>query len=122
MPAVPAAALGGDAAAEPSAAIRGRVVAARSCQERRLATVGARVNAELQGRAVWRLCRPEPAARQLLERAVERLGLSARGYHRVLKVARTIADLAGSGGLQAQHVAEALQYRFTDDQQEASRW
>jgi magnesium chelatase family protein len=122
VPAVPAAALGGDASGEPSVAILGRVVAARSCQERRLAAVGGRVNAELQGRAVWRLCRPEPAARHLLERAVERLGLSARGYHRVLKVARTIADLGGSDGLQAEHVAEALQYRFTDEQQEASRW
>jgi magnesium chelatase family protein len=118
VPAVPASALGGDAAAEASAGIRGRVLAARACQAARRPVSGVRVNAELQGRAVWRYCRPDAAGRHLLEKAVDRLGLSARGYHRVLKVARTIADLGGSEAVRATDVAEALQYRFTDDARE----
>ncbi len=95
VPAVPAAALGGEVSAEPSPAILERVVAARQRQQARARAAGVRLNAELQGRTVWRQCRPDNPARRLLEKAVERLGLSARGYDRVLKVARTIADLAG---------------------------
>jgi magnesium chelatase family protein len=112
--AVPAALLVGDGAGESSAAVRERVVAARGRQEARRAESGVRVNASLQGRAVWRHCRPEPAGRRLLERAGERLGLSARAYHRVLKVARTIADLENGEIPGEAHVAEALQYRVED--------
>ncbi|MGH7517017.1 MAG: hypothetical protein ACREOC_06040 [Gemmatimonadales bacterium] len=65
-------------------------------------------------REVRRWCRSEPAADGLLREAVARLGLSARAYHRVLKIARTIADLAGADEVGADHVAEAIQYRSLD--------
>ena len=65
-------------------------------------------------RDVKRHCHPQPEAMVLLERALERLGLSARAYVRILKVARTIADLEASAGIRTPHVAEAIQYRSLD--------
>ncbi|RPJ71981.1 MAG: ATP-binding protein [Acidobacteria bacterium] len=114
VPAVPAQALAGEDDAESSEAIRLRVLAARERQDERRPESAVRVNAELHGRSVWRFCRPDAAGRRLLDAAVRRLGLSARAYHRVLKVARTIADLAGAAMPGADHVAEALQYRVED--------
>lgn len=114
VPAVPAALLGDETGGESSTAVRERVVAARTRQEERRAETGVRLNAALQGRAVWRHGRPDAAGRRLLERAVERLGLSARAYHRVLKVARTIADLGGLALPGEEQIAEALQYRVED--------
>ncbi len=121
VPALPAGTLGDDVTSEPTAAIRQRVVQARASQHARRPATGVRLNAKLQGRAVLRQCRPEPAARRLLQYAVERLGLSARGYGRVLKVARTIADLAGAETVSSEHVGEALQYLVTDDAHELAR-
>jgi magnesium chelatase family protein len=99
---------------EPSAEVRARVEAARRCQLERLAGSGARVNARMSGRQVRRFCAPPPEAMRLLQQAVSRLGLSARGHDRVLKVARTIADLGGCERIAAEHVSEAVQYRGLD--------
>jgi len=92
---------------ESSPVIAARVAAARL---RQLARSG-KCNARLTTREVNRYCVPEIAGRQLLERAMERLGLSARGYHRVLKVARSIADLADNDTILNAHIAEAIGYR-----------
>jgi len=99
---------------EPSALVRARVEAARRRQSERLAGSGARVNARMTGRQVRRFCAPPPEAERLLQQAVSRLGLSARGHDRVLKVARTIADLGGCERISAEHVSEAVQYRGLD--------
>ncbi len=95
---------------EGSSAIRARVQKAR---EQMTARQG-RENARLTTRETDRYCAPDKEGATLLNRAISRLGLSARGYHRILKVARTIADLAGAAKLSATHVAEAIQYRRFD--------
>ena len=101
--------------AEGSAAVAGRVAVARARQAARYAeTPGGhriRTNAEADGALLDEVATPEPAGRALLSRAAERLRLSARGYHRVLRVARTLADLDGSPAVGRRHVAEALSYR-----------
>jgi magnesium chelatase family protein len=102
------------AAAEGSATIRVRVVAARERQRARLRDVGIRLNAELSPRHLARWCSVAPDAARLLGTAMSRLGLSARGHDRALRVARTIADLAGAETILAAHCAEAVQYRGLD--------
>ena len=114
IPAVPYAQLAAPGSGEPSAAIRARVIAARERQAARFAGTLVRANAWMSGRQVRRWC-PLPAdGARLLGLAVTRLGLSARGHDRVLKVARTIADLAGCETIAAEHVSEAIQYRGLD--------
>lgn len=103
----------GDGLAEPSAAVRERVVAARRRQEVRFAGCRLTANAEMTPVEVREFCqeRLDEGARQLLRVAMVQFSLSARAFHRVLKLARTIADLAGSDPITALHLAEALQYR-----------
>jgi magnesium chelatase family protein len=96
---------------EPSAAVRERVLRARERQRERLAPHALRCNAEIADRALDELVDAAPEARVLLGRAVERLRLSARGARRLLRVARTIADLAGEPRVEAAAMAEALGYR-----------
>jgi len=116
LPAIPAGEIAAVAPGESSAAVRARVVAARDQQRGRFRGSNAGSNAAMSARQVRRHCVPSPEAARLLEAAITRLGLSARGHDRVLKVARTIADLAGAETIAAEHVAEAIQYRGLDRQ------
>src|SRR5438132_253793 len=101
--------------AESSAEIAGRVAAARARQSARYQKLSpdrrVRTNAEADGELLDEIAAPDPAGRTLLQRAAERLRLSARGYHRVLRVARTLADLEGAATVARHHIAEALSYR-----------
>jgi magnesium chelatase family protein len=103
--------LAGAQAGEGSAQVRGRVQEARARQAARLAGTGLVSNAEMGPREVRAYCAVAEEAQGLLKAAMARLQLSARAYHRVLKLARTIADLAGAERIAAPHLAEALQYR-----------
>ena len=100
--------------AEPSAAIKKRVDAARAIQRERFAGTAVRCNAQMPAEMVEEACRIPAQGSALLQRAFEQMGMSARGYHRILKVARTIADLEGERDIQTRHLAEALQYRSLD--------
>jgi magnesium chelatase family protein len=108
---VPPAELSRAPAGETTAAVAARVRAARERQRARYGADGPRHNAAAEGAALEATLALEPAARTLLEQAAERLGLSARGHARTLRVARSIADLAGSETVARAHVAEALAYR-----------
>jgi magnesium chelatase family protein len=110
-PVAPEAPLPGSAVPPESAAVRRRVARARERQGARWGRGSLRVNARMTPRQLARHCALPPAGRELLARAVGRLGLSARGHDRVLKVARTIADLAGAEAIAVEHLAEALAYR-----------
>jgi magnesium chelatase family protein len=115
VPALAYAELAGEEPPEPSAAVRARVEAARQRQRRRFdAAPGLFANAHMSARHVRRFCPQRAEVAELIRLAADRLGLSARACHRVLKVARTIADLAGSEAIEPAHLREAIQYRRVD--------
>jgi magnesium chelatase family protein len=101
-------------AGESSAVIRARVNTARSVQLQRFNKTKIHANAQMGTREIKRYCIVKDDAEKLLETAINKLGLSARAYSRVLKVGRTIADLAGAESIEASHIAEAIQYRSLD--------
>ena len=103
--------LSSDRLGEPSAAIQARVEAARQMQRERFAGTSITANADMRPAEIRQYCRLDDAGRALLRTAMSQLQLSARAYHRVLKLARTIADLAGEEKIALAHIAEALQYR-----------
>jgi magnesium chelatase family protein len=114
IPPLPYAQLADVPAGEPSAAIRERVLAARARQAARFAGTATHVNARMSGRQTRRHCALPPEGARLLGLAVTRLGLSVRAHDRLLRVARTIADLEGAEAIAPEHVAEAIQYRGLD--------
>ena len=114
VPAVPYKDLMGNCSEEPSAAIRSRVAAARAIQSRRFYQLAMYCNSQMSSRQIKKFCKTDIPSSALLESAIDRLGLSARAYNRILKISRTIADLDGSTDIQVDHVAEAIQYRTLD--------
>ncbi len=111
---VPTAALVRGGKAEPSEVIAQRVLRARELQRQRFAGTGIFTNAEMDSKLLERFCPLDDACKDLLENIIDRLGLSARAYTRVIKIARTIADLAQAPDIQPAHLAEAATYRFLD--------
>ena len=99
---------------EPSRDIRQRVNQARDRQRQRLALFGLHANSQMQARHIRRFCKLDAHGDALLEQVTDKLGLSARSYTRILKLARTIADLAGSDQIDRMHLSEAIQYRGLD--------
>jgi magnesium chelatase family protein len=116
VPAVQYMELRGGAAAEGSAEIRERVMGARHRQHERFKKFGEKIysNAQMSTRQIRAYCELGADAERLLERAMQQQGLTARAHDRILKVARTIADLEGEVNLTVAHLAEAIQYRTLD--------
>lgn len=106
--------LSSEAAGESSLDIRERVNRARGIRKTRLQGTKIRSNAQMTPRYVKKFSNPDEARIKLLETAIDRLGLSARAYDRILKVARTIADLDNSEAVRSHHISEAIQYRTLD--------
>jgi magnesium chelatase family protein len=114
VPAVPWRELSADRRGEASEVVAKRVAAARLRQAHRFAENGPHCNGEMAPDAIRRWATPDSDGRRLLEHASRGLGLSARAYHRILRVARTIADLAGEVQISSTHLAEAIAYRYLD--------
>ncbi len=119
VPAVPYRDLKRGAGQVGSAAMRERIDAARAVQRARYAGLHFSSNSELSGKWLERFCPVTEAEHAFLEKAVQRLGMSARAFTRVLRIARTIADMAGEDAMTVQHLAEALNYRGLDRQSES---
>jgi len=114
VPAVKYKDMAGGTTGESSYEIRQRVNRARKIQLQRFAGENIYCNASMQSRQIRKYCKMGDGADQLLETAITHLGLSARAYDRILKVSRTIADLAESDVIEAEHISEAIQYRSLD--------
>ena len=99
---------------ETSATIKERVNAVRDLQRKRFENDGILTNAEMSSAQINKYCKIDKDSERLLSKAFEKLNLSARGTTRILKVARTIADMEGSADIKPQHIAEAIQYRGLD--------
>jgi len=112
---VPFSALATHTAGENSASIRERVIKARNIQSKRYeGHTGIYCNAQISSSTLKKICEIDASGQSLLKNAMNKLNLSARAYDRILKVSRTIADLAGSAPIKTEHLAEAIQYRSLD--------
>ena len=111
---VPVSSITGSGAAESSAAVAARVAAARSVQYARYSGTSLFCNAQLDSSSIRKFCVPDAEGSRLLHAAADSMHMSMRAYHRILKVARTIADLAGEETISSVHIAEAVQYRELD--------
>ena len=114
VPAIKFNEISSDTMAEPSSSIRLRVTGARQLQQERFKSDGIYANAQMKPRHIRKYCKIDDDCLRLMEMAMNRLGLSARAYNRVLKVARTIADLDNSEKIASHHISEAIQYRSLD--------
>jgi magnesium chelatase family protein len=114
VPAVKYKELAQDEKSEESSVIRARIMEARRVQCKRLEAFGAYCNGQMSPRMIRCFCKLDAESEKQMENAIVRLGLSARAYDRILRVARTMADLEGIEKIQARHVAEAIQYRSLD--------
>lgn len=111
VPRVPFEKLTAERRGEPSEAVRARVEAARAIQSERFQGTPLHANADMGASEVKRICVLDDTGKQLMKSAMRQMNLSARAFHRILKLGRTIADLAGEEQIQPAHLAEALQYR-----------
>jgi magnesium chelatase family protein len=116
VPAVPFKELSGSQPGTSSTAMRDHVMAARAVQEARFLTSRTRRNAQMSTREIREFCKLNEAGMNLLRSSIQEMGLSARAHDKILRVARTIADLDGSAEIQAEHVSEAVNYRMLDRQ------
>jgi magnesium chelatase family protein len=114
VPAVAYKELSQDLGGESSESIRERIQGSRHRQNKRFTKASIYANANMRSKHIKKYCSLQPDAQGILETAMHKLGLSARAYTRILKVSRTIADLAESDGITAEHIAEAIQYRTLD--------
>jgi magnesium chelatase family protein len=114
VPAIKFGEIASDITAEPSASIRERVTRARQVQQERFKSDGIYANAHMKPRHIRKYCRIDSDSQNLMEKAMNKLGLSARAYNRILKVARTIADLESCEKIASHHISEAIQYRSLD--------
>jgi magnesium chelatase family protein len=114
VPSVPYKDLSGVTGSESSEKILGRVMKARDIQNRRFRRSKVHTNAGMSSRQIKKHCETDAESDTLLERAMDKFGLSARAHSRILKIARTIADLEGAPDIRAPHVAESIQYRTLD--------